>query len=120
TGTATPTTAIERPRLPGLDLIVPRSDTAMEAWRAPPPAARLPCVQPCPPRLGRPVMDTPHVLDQPITLAPAGHDLPGEAARLRALGPLIRVTLPGGIPAWYPTRHDVLEQIILHPEVGKD
>jgi len=65
-------------------------------------------------------MDTPHVLDQPITLAPAGHDLPGEAARLRALGPLIRVTLPGGIPAWYPTRHDVLEQIILHPEVGKD
>ncbi|MFI6038593.1 cytochrome P450 [Streptomyces sp. NPDC051315] len=55
-----------------------------------------------------------------IALDPFGTDIPGESARLRALGPIVPVELPGGIPAWAPTGYDTLKELILDPQVSKD
>ncbi|MFJ5259335.1 cytochrome P450 [Streptomyces sp. NPDC088387] len=55
-----------------------------------------------------------------IVVDPTGADLPAEAARLRALGPVVPVELPGAIPAWAPTRHDIVKRLILDPNVSRD
>ncbi|MFE5190941.1 cytochrome P450 [Streptomyces sp. NPDC056628] len=55
-----------------------------------------------------------------IAIDPFGADIPGESARLRALGPIVPVELPGGIPAWAPTTYDTLRKLILDPRVSKD
>lgn len=55
-----------------------------------------------------------------IALDPFGSDIVSESARLRALGPVVPVELPGGIPAWAPTRYDTLRELILDPRVSKD
>lgn len=55
-----------------------------------------------------------------IALDPFGADIPAESARLRALGPIVPVELPGGIPAWAPTGYDTLKELILDPQVSKD
>ncbi|MEU1008745.1 cytochrome P450 [Streptomyces sp. NPDC005890] len=55
-----------------------------------------------------------------IALDPFGSDLVAESARLRALGPVVPVELPGGIPAWAPTGYDALRELILDPRVSKD
>ncbi|WP_432135382.1 MULTISPECIES: cytochrome P450 family protein [unclassified Streptomyces] len=55
-----------------------------------------------------------------IALDPFGADIPAETARLRALGPIVPVELPGGIPAWAPTGYDTLRGLILDPRVSKD
>ena len=55
-----------------------------------------------------------------IALDPFGADIPGESARLRALGPIVPVELPGGIPAWAPTGYDTLKELILDPQVSRD
>ncbi|MFI7505017.1 cytochrome P450 [Streptomyces sp. NPDC049687] len=55
-----------------------------------------------------------------IALDPLGADIAAESARLRALGPVVPVELPGGIPAWAPTGYDTLKRLILDPQVSKD
>ncbi|MBX9360414.1 cytochrome P450 [Streptomyces sp. WAC04114] len=55
-----------------------------------------------------------------IALDPFGADIVAESARLRALGPIVPVELPGGIPAWAPTRYGTLKELILDPRVSRD
>lgn len=55
-----------------------------------------------------------------IALDPFGADVHAESARLRALGPIVPVELPGGIPAWAPTGYETLKALILDPQVSKD
>ncbi|WP_190122439.1 cytochrome P450 family protein [Streptomyces inusitatus] len=56
----------------------------------------------------------------PVAIDPFGTDIPGETARLRALGPLVPIVLPGGIPAWAPTGYATLKALILDPRVSRD
>ncbi|GAA1614092.1 cytochrome P450 [Nonomuraea maheshkhaliensis] len=55
-----------------------------------------------------------------ITLDPTGADHHEEAARLRAAGPVVPVLLPGNVPAWTITRHDLLLDVLNSPDVSKD
>lgn len=55
-----------------------------------------------------------------VAIDPFGADIPAESARLRALGPVVAVELPGAIPAWAPTGYDTLKALILDPRVSKD
>ncbi|MET9551683.1 cytochrome P450 [Streptomyces sp. NPDC006645] len=55
-----------------------------------------------------------------VTLDPFGADIAAETARLRALGPVVPVELPGGVPAWAPTGFASLRALILDPHVSKD
>ncbi|WP_040800540.1 cytochrome P450 family protein [Nocardia higoensis] len=56
----------------------------------------------------------------PITLDVTGADIPGEAARLRARGPLVPVVLPGGVRAWAVTDPQLLRELFVDWRVSKD
>ena len=62
----------------------------------------------------------PVTVPAPVVLDPAGIDIPGEAARLRAQGPLVRVALPGGIRAWAITDPHLLKDLFVDWRVSKD
>ncbi|GAA0955858.1 cytochrome P450 [Actinocorallia libanotica] len=55
-----------------------------------------------------------------ITLDPTATDHQGEAARLRAAGPVVRVLLPGGVTAWAVTTQKLLAELITDPRITKD
>ncbi|MGK5559078.1 cytochrome P450, partial [Actinomadura kijaniata] len=59
-----------------------------------------------------------------ITLDPDGRDHHGEAARLRQAGQrtggVVRVVLPGGLPAWALTTHALVRWLVEKAPVSKD
>ncbi|MEU9747573.1 cytochrome P450 family protein [Streptomyces niveus] len=55
-----------------------------------------------------------------VTLDPHGGDHHGEAARLRELGPVVRIQLPGDVMAWSVTDHALLTEMIADPRFSKD
>ncbi|MFD4762238.1 cytochrome P450 [Streptomyces sp. NPDC058439] len=61
---------------------------------------------------------TPHI--PVIALDPHGTDHHGEAAKLRELGPVVRVQLPGDVMAWSVTDHALLNEMITDPRFSKD
>ncbi|NNH71267.1 cytochrome P450 [Nocardia uniformis] len=56
----------------------------------------------------------------PIVIDPEGPDIQGEIARIRERGPVTKVVLPGGIPAWSVTSAALLKEILSGSEVSKD
>ncbi|MET4926234.1 cytochrome P450 [Streptomyces sp. PSRA5] len=55
-----------------------------------------------------------------VTLDPHGGDHHGEAARLRELGPVVRIRLPGDVMAWSVTDHALLNDMVADPRFSKD
>ncbi len=55
-----------------------------------------------------------------IHLDPLGSDHHGEAARMRELGPVVRVILPGDVAVWAVTTHELVQQLVTNPLVSKD
>lgn len=55
-----------------------------------------------------------------IRLDPLGADHHGEAARMRSLGRVVRVILPGEVPVWAVTDHELLAELVTDPRVSKD
>lgn len=56
----------------------------------------------------------------PFVLDPAGADVLGDAARIRARGPATRVTLPDGVPAWAVSDPELLRRLLTDDRVSKD
>lgn len=55
-----------------------------------------------------------------VRLDPNGTDHQGEAAELRRLGPVVKVILPGEVPAWEVTLHEPLAALIKDPLVSRN
>lgn len=56
----------------------------------------------------------------PFRLDPAGTDIQGEAARIRAGGSATRIELPEGVPAWAVADPAVITRLLASPAVSKD
>jgi 2-hydroxy-5-methyl-1-naphthoate 7-hydroxylase len=60
------------------------------------------------------------VEDQPVVIDPTGTDIHGEAARIRAQGPVTRIELPGGVLAWSIAGHAAATQVLADNRFSKD
>ncbi|GAB3965425.1 cytochrome P450 [Actinoallomurus acanthiterrae] len=58
--------------------------------------------------------------DGSFVMDPAGRDIHGEAARLRARGPAAKVELPGGVEAWAVNDSALLRLLLTDSRVSKD
>lgn len=58
--------------------------------------------------------------DAPLVIDPAGTDIHGEAARIRARGPVTRVLLPGGVAAWSVTGYHAARQVLADERFAKN
>lgn len=56
----------------------------------------------------------------PVVLDPNGTDVQAEGARLRELGPVAEVTLPGNIRAWSVTGYDAARHVLRDERFAKD
>jgi len=56
----------------------------------------------------------------PLVIDATGRDIHGEAARIRAGGPLTRVVLPGDVEAWAVSSPELLKRLLTDPRVSKD
>ncbi|WP_445529372.1 cytochrome P450 family protein [Streptomyces cyslabdanicus] len=64
-------------------------------------------------------MDGPDDLT-PFVIDHTGRDVLGEADRMRALGPVVRVEMPGGVRAWAVSDMGLLRRLLVDPRVSKD
>lgn len=55
-----------------------------------------------------------------VRIDPSGQDHHGEAARTRALGPVVRAVLPGGVHMWLVTEYALLADLVTDPRVSRD
>jgi cytochrome P450 len=58
--------------------------------------------------------------DAPFVIDPTGRDILGEAERIRALGTVARVEMPGGVQAWAVSDQGLLRRLLVDPRVSKD
>ncbi|MGW5128341.1 cytochrome P450 family protein [Streptomyces sp. NPDC004069] len=64
-------------------------------------------------------MDGPDDLT-PFVIDHTGRDVLREADRIRALGPVVRVEMPGGVRAWAVSDMGLLRRLLVDPRVSKD
>jgi cytochrome P450 len=55
-----------------------------------------------------------------FAIDPTGRDIHGEAALLREKGPVTRVELPGGVPAWSVTDQALAKWLLTDARVSRD
>ncbi|MEY9927531.1 cytochrome P450 [Catenulispora sp. GP43] len=65
-------------------------------------------------------MDDDPLRTDPLVIDPAGTDIHGEGARLRARGPVTRVLLPGGVAAWSVTGYHAARQVLADDRFAKN
>ncbi|MEU7580011.1 cytochrome P450 [Streptomyces sp. NPDC041068] len=57
---------------------------------------------------------------RPFVIDPEGSDILGEVAALREQGDVVRVELPGAVPAWSVTGFETGRRLLADPRVSKD